>query len=149
MIPFFPAQFKRNLEALPYRLIVRAAVFFLPLRPNTCRFGRKNQLFLQSLLPSIWLFAKRMPKIFGYFYLWNASACDKIPSLTVRKRKNRCIPHVYWGIAIFVVVSKYSNLFLPFTFFLNISHLTFCYELIICSETADVMKIIRNSFSFV
>ncbi|MBS4829946.1 MAG: hypothetical protein KH128_12885, partial [Firmicutes bacterium] len=31
-----------------------------------------------------------------------------IPSLTVRKRKNRCIPHVYWGIAIFVVVSKYS-----------------------------------------
>lgn len=72
-----------------------------------------------------------------------------IPSLTVRKRKNRCIPHVYWGIAIFVVVSKYSNLFLPFTFFLNISHLTFCYELIICSETADVMKIIRNSFSFV
>lgn len=74
---------------------------------------------------------------------------SKIPSLTVRKDKNRCIPHIYWGIAIFVVVAKYSNLFLPFTFFLNISHFTFCYELIICSETTDVMKIIRNSFSFV
>ena len=82
-------------------------------------------------------------------YLHTKQVCGMIPSLTVRKRKNRCIPHVYWGIAIFVVVSKYSNLFLPFTFFLNISHLTFCYELIICSETADVMKIIRNSFSFV
>ena len=69
-----------------------------------------------------------------------------IPSLTVRKRKNRCIPHVYWVIAIFAVVADYSILFFPFTFFLNISHLTFGYELIICSETTDVMKIIRNSF---
>ena len=72
-----------------------------------------------------------------------------IPSLTVRKRKNRCIPHVYWGIAIFSVVTDFSILFFPFTFFLDISHLTFCYELIICSETADIMKSIRNSFSFV
>ena len=71
------------------------------------------------------------------------------PSLTVRKRKNRCIPHVYWGIAIFAVVADYSILFFPFTFFLNISHFTFCYELIICSETTDIMKIVRNSFSFV
>ncbi len=72
-----------------------------------------------------------------------------IPSLTVRKRKNRCIPHVYWGIAIFSVVTDFSILFFPFTFFLDISHLTFCYELIICSETADIMKSIRNSFPFV
>ena len=40
-----------------------------------------------------------------------------IPSLTVRKRKNRCIPCIYWGAAIFSVVSNYSNLFLPLTFF--------------------------------
>lgn len=72
-----------------------------------------------------------------------------IPSLTVRKRKNRCIPCGYWAAAIFAVVTDYSILFFPFTFFLNISHFTFCYELIICSETTDVMKIIRNSFSFV
>ena len=62
-----------------------------------------------------------------------------IPSLTVRKRKNRCIPDVYWGIAIFVVVANYSILFFPFTFFLDISHLAFGYELIICSETTDIM----------
>lgn len=73
----------------------------------------------------------------------------KIPSLTVRKSKNRCIPYGYWAAAIFAVVADYSILFFPFTFFLNISHFTFCYELIICSETTDVMKIIRNSFSFV
>ena len=72
-----------------------------------------------------------------------------IPFLTVRKRKNRCIPCSYWAAAIFAVVTDYSILFFPFTFFLNISHFTFCYELIICSETTDVMKIIRNSFSFV
>ena len=72
-----------------------------------------------------------------------------IPSLTVRKSKNRCIPYGYWAAAIFAVVADYSILFFPFTFFLNISHFTFCYELIICSETTDVMKIIRNSFSFV
>lgn len=72
-----------------------------------------------------------------------------IPSLTVRKRKNRGIPCGYWAAAIFAVVTDYSILFFPFTFFLNISHFTFCYELIICSETTDVMKIIRNSFSFV
>ena len=72
-----------------------------------------------------------------------------VPSLTVRKSKNRCIPYGYWATAIFAVVADYSILFFPFTFFLNISHFTFCYELIICSETTHVMKIIRNSFSFV
>lgn len=34
-----------------------------------------------------------------------------IPSLTVNKRKNRCIPYIYWAAAIFAVVTNYSNLF--------------------------------------
>lgn len=72
-----------------------------------------------------------------------------IPSLTVRKLKNRCIPCTYWVTAIFVVVAKYSNLFFPFTFFLNCPHLTFSYELIVRSEATDLMKIIRDSFPFV
>ena len=72
-----------------------------------------------------------------------------IPSLTVKKRKNRCSPCVYWATATFAVVADYSNLFFSFAFFLNISHFTFCYELIICSETTDVMKIIRDCFPLV
>ncbi len=60
-----------------------------------------------------------------------------IPSLTVGKKKNRCIPVNTRDTAIFTVVSKYSNLFFPFAFFLNSSHFTFCYELIICSEATD------------
>ena len=83
----------------------------------------------------------------GAFSFWVDA--EMIPSLTVRKRKNRRIPCGYWAAAIFAVVTDYSILLFPFTFFLNISHFTFCYELIICSETTDVMKIIRNSFSFV
>ena len=70
----------------------------------------------------------------------------KIPSLTVRKRKNRCIPCVYWAAAIFTVVSNYSNLFLPFAFFLDCSHFTFGYELVVCPETTGFMKIIRDLF---
>ena len=93
----------------------------------------------------------RVPFLFLFrLKIWKKMLTEhKVPSLTVRKRKNRCIPHVYWGIAIFSVVTDFSILFFPFTFFLDISHLTFCYELIICSETADIMKSIRNSFSFV
>ena len=72
-----------------------------------------------------------------------------IPSLTVKKRKNRCIPCVYWGTAIFVVVMKYSNLFFSFAFFLDRSHFAFGYELIISSEAAGFMKIISNGFPFV
>ena len=81
--------------------------------------------------------------------LKNGKKYSKIPSLTVKRRKNRCIPCGYWATAIFAVVADYSILFFPFTFFLNISHFTFCYELIICSETADVMKIIRDRFPLV
>ena len=69
-----------------------------------------------------------------------------IASLTVVGRKNRCIPCVYWATAIFVVVLNYSNLFLPFAFFLNCSHFTFGYELVVCPETAGFMKIIRDLF---
>ena len=47
----------------------------------------------------------------------NQTIRDIIPSLTVAEIKNRCIPCVYWGTAIFVVVMKYSNLFFSFAFF--------------------------------
>ena len=73
----------------------------------------------------------------------------KIPSLTVAEIKNRCIPCVYWGTAIFVVVIKYSNLFCSFAFFLDRSHFAFGYELIISSEAAGFMKIICNSFTLI
>ena len=67
-----------------------------------------------------------------------------ILSLTVSRLKNRCIPRIFWLTAIFIVVTKYSNLFFPFTFFLNGSHIAFGYELIIRSETTDFMEIIRD-----
>ena len=76
----------------------------------------------------------------------NFGLCDILPSLTVKRRKNRCIPCVYWATAIFVVVLNYSNLFLPFAFFLDCSHFTFGYELVVRPETAGFMKIIRNLF---
>ena len=74
---------------------------------------------------------------------------DKIPSLTVAEIKNRCIPCVYWGTAILVVVMKYSNLFFSFAFFLDRSHFAFGYELIISSEAAGFMKIICNGFTLI
>ena len=74
---------------------------------------------------------------------------DIIPSLTVIKRKNRCILCIYWDSAIFSVVTEYSNLFPSFTFFLNCSHSTFCYEFTIGSKATDIMKIVCNVFSFV
>ena len=74
---------------------------------------------------------------------------DIIPSLTVAEIKNRCIPCVYWGTAIFVVVMKYSNLFFSFAFFLDRSHFAFGYELIISSEAAGFMKIICNGFTLI
>ena len=76
----------------------------------------------------------------NYLEKWNP--LEIILSLTVSRLKNRCIPCVFWVTAIFAVVTKYSNLFFPFTFFLNGSHAAFGYELIICSETADFMEII-------
>ena len=72
-----------------------------------------------------------------------------IPSLTANKRKNRYIPYIYWAVAIFVIVTNYSNLFFSFTFFLNCPHFTFGYELIISSKTTGLMKIICDSFPFV
>lgn len=75
--------------------------------------------------------------------------CVIIPSLTVAEIKNRCIPCVYWGTAIFVVVMKYSNLFFSFAFFLDRSHFAFGYELIISSEAAGFMKIICNGFTLI
>ena len=72
-----------------------------------------------------------------------------ILSLTVIGRKNRCIPCVYWATAIFVVVLNYSNLFLPFAFFLDCSHFTLGYELIVRPEIAGFVKSIRNLFPLV
>src|SRR5699024_10824082 len=70
-----------------------------------------------------------------------------ILSLTVVGRKNRCIPYIYWAAAIFIVVSNYSNLFLPFAFFLDCSHFTLGYELIVRPEIAGFVKSIRNLFT--
>ena len=72
-----------------------------------------------------------------------------IPSLTVGKTKNRCKPYDYRATAIFAIVTNYSNLFFSLTFFLNCSHFTFGYELIIGSETADIMKVICDRLPFV
>ena len=72
-----------------------------------------------------------------------------IPSLTVDKRKNRCIPHIYWVTAILAVVSNYSNLFFPLTFFLDVSHFTFRYELIVCPKTKGLVKIICDGFPLI
>ena len=83
------------------------------------------------------------------FRVTNVAVCDIIPSLTVAEIKNRCIPCVYWGTAIFVVVMKYSNLFFSFAFFLDRSHFAFGYELIISSEAAGFMKIICNGFTLI
>ena len=75
--------------------------------------------------------------------------CKKLSiilSLTVDGRKNRCIPCIYWATAIPAVVADYSNLFLPFTFFLDRPHFTFGYELVVCPEAAGFMEIIRDPF---
>ena len=85
----------------------------------------------------------------AFYKLIFISLYNKIPSLTVAEIKNRCIPCVYWGTAIFVVVMKYSNLFFSFAFFLDRSHFAFGYELIISSEAAGFMKIICNGFTLI
>ena len=79
----------------------------------------------------------------------NLSFNGIIPSLTVGKTKNRCKPYDYRATAIFAIVTNYSNLFFSLTFFLNCSHFTFGYELIIGSETADIMKVICDRLPFV
>lgn len=74
---------------------------------------------------------------------------DIIPSLTVSKRKNRCIPYIYWSAAIFVVVMEYSNLFSSFTLFLNCFHFAFCYKLIISSKTTGFMESVSDRLPFI
>ena len=73
-------------------------------------------------------------------------AISYILSLTVVGSKSRCTPCIYWATAIFSIVSNYNNLFLPFAFFLDCSHFTFGYELVVCPETESFMKIIRDLF---
>ena len=83
------------------------------------------------------------------FYCRKRGILCIILSLTVIGRKNRCIPCIYWGAAIFSVVSNYSNLFLPFAFFLDCSHFTFGYELVVCPEPTGLMKIICDLFPLI
>ena len=83
------------------------------------------------------------------FFLPLCTKDSIILSLTVVGRKNRCIPYIYWAAAIFIVVSNYSNLFLPFAFFLDCSHFTLGYELIVRPETAGFVKSIRDLFPLV
>ena len=73
----------------------------------------------------------------------------KIPSLTVSKRENRCIPCIYWAAAISSVVTEYSNLFPSFTLFLNCFHFTFGYELIVSPKTTDFMESICDRLPFI
>ena len=72
-----------------------------------------------------------------------------IPSLTVSKRENRCIPCIYWAAAISSVVTEYSNLFPSFTLFLNCFHFTFGYELIVSPKTTDFMESICDRLPFI
>ena len=53
------------------------------------------------------------------------------------------------GCSDFFVVTDYSNLFLPLTFFLDCSHFTFGYELVVCPESADLVKGIRDGLPFI
>ena len=102
---------------------------------------RINTITILSLLQGLFLKVFKPFTFFAKYYI--------IPSLTVENQKNRCIPCICWSAAIFAVVMKYSNLFFSFTFFLNGSHFTFGYELIIGSEAADFMKRICDSVPFV
>ena len=82
------------------------------------KYGDKAILFLSKLLPKKekW---NNMYTIYSYMQLIEnlMKASYNILSLAVVRRKNRCIHCVYLVAAIFAVVLKYSNLFLPFTFF--------------------------------
>ena len=109
---------------------MKEIVFDMDVSVTVCNFAASN-IFLSFLL--------------HFCFDWDRI----IPSLTVSKRKNRCIPCIYWGAAIFAVVTKYSNLFPSFTFFLDRSHFTFGYVLIIGSKATGLMKIIRDSFPFI
>lgn len=114
------------------------------------KYGDKAILFLSKLLPKKekW---NNMYTIYSYMQLIEnlMKASYNILSLTVVRRKNRCIHCVYLVAAIFAVVLKYSNLFLPFTFFLYCFHFALCYKLIVCPKTTAFMKSIRNLFTFI
>lgn len=114
------------------------------------KYGDKAILFLSKLLPKKekW---NNMYTIYSYMQLIEnlMKASYNILSLTVVRRKNRCIHCVYLVAAIFAVVLKYSNLFLPFTFFLYCFHFALCYKLIVCPKTTAFMKSIRNLFAFI
>ena len=111
--------------------------------------NENNDVFIIQLQPDIYILLSLLLPYFLRSEAAKWTAYDIIPSLTVAEIKNRCIPCVYWGTAIFVVVMKYSNLFFSFAFFLDRSHFAFGYELIISSEAAGFMKIICNGFTLI
>ena len=90
----------------------------------------------------------RMGRISVYF-LNIPTTHDRIPSLTVVGIKNRYNHCIYWFVAIFFFVTKFSIFLSSFTFFLNIFHLTFGYKLIVCSKITGIMKGICNFGSFI
>ena len=52
-------------------------------------------------------------------------------------------------VALLVTNSKYSNVLSPFTFFLNLFHFPFCYELIVCPESTYLMKFICDLLALI
>ena len=101
------------------------------------------------VVPSVraWEFSGKILKLLIMYSSFQARLT--FLSLTVSKRKNRCIPCAYLGTAIFIVVIEYCNLFPSFTLFLNCFHFTFGYELIVCSKSTSFMKIICNGLAFI
>ena len=77
------------------------------------------------------------------------TTCAIFLSLTVVGIKNRYNHCIYWFVAIFFFVTKFSIFLSSFTFFLNIFHLTFGYKLIVCSKITGIMKGICNFGSFI
>ena len=86
----------------------------------------------------------RRGKIF--FHLLTNGSDSYTPVFDSYWKKKSLYPLCLLGYSDFSIVSNYSNLFLPFAFFLDCSHFTFGYELVVCPETACFMKIIRDLF---
>ena len=124
-----------------------------------CRFSTlTGTIYIPCLQIRVVLHREYISRMVNTDLMPVSSCCDSLSkscslqfvilSLTVVRRKNRCIHCVYLVAAIFAVVLKYSNLFLPFTFFLYCFHFALCYKLIVCPKTTAFMKSIRNLFAF-
>lgn len=65
------------------------------------------------------------------------------------EEKIATMPENMGNVAIFVVVMKYSNLFLPFTFFLNSFHMPFSNKFKVGIKTTDSMQSIGQLVAYV